>query len=80
MNYSYNIKNKDRFNKYIEKYEICKLDKNNSHLLEDFEENISLSQYKTRLGYLICYYLYLKKGIDIFLKHLCIYIKISILK
>lgn len=52
---------KDFVNKCISKYNECNLNKRNSHLLSYFEDKITLSQYKTRLGYLICYYFNLNK-------------------
>ena len=55
--------NNDTFKEYINKYDKCKLDKKISHLLLNLDENITLSQYKTRLGYLICYYCFSKKNI-----------------
>ena len=35
--------------KYINKYINCKLSKKDSHLVKNFEDNITLSQYKTRI-------------------------------
>ena len=55
--------NNDTFKEYINKYDKCKLDKKISHLLLNLDENLTLSQYKTRLGYLICYYCFSKKNI-----------------
>ena len=51
----------ETFSEYIDKYDKCNLDKNISHFLIKFNEDITLSQYKTRLGYLICYYYALKR-------------------
>ena len=45
-------------NQCITSYKTCALDKSNSILLQYFDENITLSQYKTRIGYLLCYFLY----------------------
>ena len=75
IEYDYDINNLDIFNHCIEKYQNCDLDKRNTHLLANFDENITLSQYKTRLGYLICYYLDLKKSNKLFPKYLCIHLK-----
>ena len=54
-------------NECIKKYDNCKLKEKNLSLIY-FEENLNLSQFKTRLGYLICYYLNLKKNKKSFYK------------
>ena len=73
MNYNNKNYNKEMINIYSNKYINCDLPKD-SHLLTNFNENITLSQYKTRLGYLICYYFNFKKGENSFYKFLCQYL------
>ena len=69
------IDNKEIVQKYIDKYKNSELKKTNNHLIGNFKEYITLSQYKTRLGFIICYYLHLKKEIDSFPKKLSIYLR-----
>ena len=72
----YNINNKKEMIKiYSDKYANCNLQKN-SHLLMNFEEDITLSQYKTRLGYLICYYFNSKKDENSFYTYIYKYLTI----
>jgi hypothetical protein len=61
---------KNFFDQCAKKYYDCDLDKKKCHLIYNFEENITLSQYKTRLGYLISYYLKLNETDDLFYKDL----------
>ena len=68
--------NKAFFEECAKKYNDCDLDKEKCHLIHNFEENITLSQYKTRLGYLISYYLYLKRTNNMFYKNLVKYLLI----
>ena len=58
---------------YSDKYANCNLQKD-SHLLLNFDEDITLSQYKTRLGYLICYYFNLKKDENSFYRYIYKYL------
>ena len=50
------------------------MNKNDLHLVENFEDRITLSQYLTRLGYLICYYLSLNEKNNSFLKNFRIHL------
>ena len=63
--FSVHLKNEEYINQCKSKYEACTLDKTNSILLQYFKEEITLSQYKTRIGYLICHFLYFHKNISL---------------
>lgn len=56
--YADNICRDEFINECKSKYENCALDKNEAILLKYFNETITLSQYKTRIGFLVCYFLY----------------------
>jgi len=65
---------KKKIKQFIDKFTNCKLNKNDSHLVENFEDRITLSQYLTRLGYLICYYLCLDENNNSFMKNFRIHL------
>ena len=73
-NNDYNINN-EILHKFIDKYNNSPMKNNNYHLIGNFEENISLSQYKTRLGFIICYYFNLKQESDSFSTDFCVYLR-----